>query len=103
MKGNTCHLALMTSTTGSRPRTLATVVRAGALTAHAVALEARKFAETDDRGETIARYGRVDLLCIDELGYVELDRRGTELLFQVLTGREEKASARTEQTTRTPA
>ena len=39
---------------------------------------------------TIARYGRVDLLCIDELGYMELDRRGAELLFQVLTEREEK-------------
>lgn len=39
-----------------------------------------------------ARYGRVDLLCIDELGYMELDRRGAELLFQVLTEREEKAS-----------
>ena len=32
--------------------------------------------------KTIARYGRVDLLCIDELGYMELDRRGAELLFQ---------------------
>jgi DNA replication protein DnaC len=42
--------------------------------------------------KTIARYGRVDLLCIDELGYMELDRRGAELLFQVLTEREEKAS-----------
>ena len=41
---------------------------------------------------TIARYGRVDLLLIDELGYMELDRRGAELLFQVLTEREEKAS-----------
>jgi DNA replication protein DnaC len=40
--------------------------------------------------KTIARYGRVDLLCIDELGYMELDRRGAELLFQVLTEREEK-------------
>jgi len=40
----------------------------------------------------IARYGRVDLLCIDELGYMQLDRRGAELLFQVLTEREEKAS-----------
>ena len=39
---------------------------------------------------TIARYGRVDLLCIDELGYMELDRRGAELLFQVLTEREEQ-------------
>ncbi len=42
--------------------------------------------------KTIARYGRVDLLCIDELGYMQLDRRGAELLFQVLTEREEKTS-----------
>jgi len=42
--------------------------------------------------KTIARYGRVDLLCIDELGYMELDRRGAELLFQVLTEREENNS-----------
>lgn len=42
--------------------------------------------------KTINRYGRVDLLCIDELGYMELDRRGAELLFQVLTEREEKSS-----------
>lgn len=49
---------------------------------------------SDDKqlSKTIARYGRVDLLCIDELGYMELDRRGAELLFQVLTEREEKNS-----------
>ena len=41
---------------------------------------------------TIARYGRVDLLCLDELGYMELDKRGAELLFQVLTEREEKTA-----------
>ncbi len=48
----------------------------------------------DDRqlAKTIARYGRVDLLCIDELGYMELDRRGAELLLQVLTEREETNS-----------
>jgi len=48
----------------------------------------------DDKqlAKTIARYGRVDLLCVDELGYMELDRRGAELLFQVLTEREEKNS-----------
>jgi DNA replication protein DnaC len=28
---------------------------------------------------TIARHGCVDLLYIDELGYMELDRRGAEL------------------------
>jgi len=41
---------------------------------------------------TIARYGRVELLCLDELGYMELDKRGAELLFQVLTEREEKTA-----------
>lgn len=34
----------------------------------------------------------MDLPCIDEPGYMELDRRGTELLFQALTEREEKNS-----------
>jgi DNA replication protein DnaC len=48
----------------------------------------------DDKqlSKTIARYGRVDLLICDELGYLELDRRGAELLFQVLTEREEKSA-----------
>ena len=42
--------------------------------------------------KAIARYGRVDLLCIDELGYMETDRHSAELLFAVLTEREEKNS-----------
>lgn len=49
-------------------------------------------ADEKQLNKTIARYERVDLLCIDELGYMELDRRGAELLFQVLTEREEKNS-----------
>ena len=52
-----------------------------------------ELAEADNDREltrVIARYGRVDLLCIDELGYINLDRRGAELLFQVLTEREER-------------
>ncbi|MDQ4068877.1 MAG: IS21-like element helper ATPase IstB [Actinomycetota bacterium] len=40
----------------------------------------------------VARYGRVELLCLDEWGYVRLDARGSELLFQILTEREERAS-----------
>jgi DNA replication protein DnaC len=40
----------------------------------------------------INRYGRLDLLAIDELGYVHLDQRAAELLFQILTEREERAS-----------
>ncbi len=48
----------------------------------------------DDRrlSRVVARYGRLDLLCLDELGYVALDARGAELLFQIPTEREEKAS-----------
>ena len=49
---------------------------------------------SDERvlSRVVARYGRLDLLCLDELGYLHLDRRGAELLFQVLTEREERAS-----------
>ena len=48
----------------------------------------------DDRrlSRIVARYGRLDLLCLDELGYVQLDARGAELLFQVITEREERAA-----------
>jgi DNA replication protein DnaC len=48
----------------------------------------------DDRqlAKTVARYGRIELICLDELGYLHLDDRGAELLFQVLTEREERAS-----------
>jgi DNA replication protein DnaC len=41
---------------------------------------------------TVARYARLDLLLLDELGYVHLDPRGAELLFQVITERDERAS-----------
>lgn len=46
----------------------------------------------DDRQLTkvLARYGRVDLLCLDEFGYLELDKTGAKLLFQVFTDREER-------------
>jgi DNA replication protein DnaC len=40
----------------------------------------------------IARHGRVDLILVDELGYLELDRHGAERLFQVLTEREERSA-----------
>lgn len=51
----------------------------------------------DDRrlSRLVARYGRLDLLCLDELGYVQLDGRGAELLFQIVTEREERASIAT--------
>jgi DNA replication protein DnaC len=40
----------------------------------------------------VARYGRLDLLLLDELGYVQIDPRGAELLFQIITEREERVS-----------
>lgn len=40
----------------------------------------------------VARYSRVELLLIDELGYVALDTRGAELFFQILTAREERST-----------
>lgn len=48
----------------------------------------------DDRtlSRLVGRYGRLELLLIDELGYLHLDPRGAELLFQVLTVREERAA-----------
>jgi hypothetical protein len=38
----------------------------------------------------IARHGRADLLCVDELGYMKLDRRDAKLLFQLLPEHEAK-------------
>jgi len=40
----------------------------------------------------VGRYARLDLLLLDELGYVQIDARGAELLFQIITEREERAS-----------
>jgi DNA replication protein DnaC len=40
----------------------------------------------------VGRYARLDLLLLDELGYVKIDTRGAELLFQIITEREERAS-----------
>lgn len=39
---------------------------------------------------TITRYSKVDLLCLDEFGYLELDPAGAKLLFQIFTEREER-------------
>lgn len=49
-------------------------------------------ADSKQLAKTINRYARLDLLCLDELGYVHLDPRGAELLFQIITAREERAS-----------
>jgi DNA replication protein DnaC len=40
----------------------------------------------------LGQYARLDLVCLDELGYLQLDSRGAERLFQVSTARDERAS-----------
>lgn len=37
----------------------------------------------------IARYSKIGLLCLDEFGYLNLDRKGAKPLFQIFTEREE--------------
>ena len=54
--------------------------------------ELAEAADQRQLSRVVGRYGRLDLLLLDELGYVQLDPRGAELLFQVITEREERAS-----------
>lgn len=62
------------------------------VTAAALVNELTEAADHKALSRAVARYGRLDLLLIDELGYLHLDERGAELLFQVITEREERAS-----------
>jgi DNA replication protein DnaC len=62
------------------------------ITAAQLTNELAEAADERRLSRVVARYGRLDLLCLDELGYVQLDSRGSELLFQILTEREEKSS-----------
>ena len=62
------------------------------VTAAALVNELVEAEDERELSKVIGRYGRLDLLCLDELGYLHLDRRGAELLFQVLTERDERAS-----------
>ncbi|MER5908615.1 IS21-like element helper ATPase IstB [Streptomyces mirabilis] len=52
--------------------------------------ELAEAADEKKLARTIARYGRVDLLCLDEFGYLDLDKSGAKLLFQIFTEREER-------------
>lgn len=48
--------------------------------------------DSQDLGRTVARYSRIELLIVDELGYLPLKREDAEFLFQVLTERDERQS-----------
>lgn len=61
-------------------------------TCAALVNELAEAADERTLSRVVGRYGRFDLLCLDELGYVSVDDRGAELLFQVITERDERAS-----------
>jgi DNA replication protein DnaC len=43
-------------------------------------------------GQVLRSFTRPDLLCLDELGYLPVDQRGADLLFQVISSRYETGS-----------
>jgi hypothetical protein len=61
-------------------------------TTAALVNELAEAADNRQLSRVVGRYGRLDLLLLDELGYVQLDPRGAELLFQIITEREKRAS-----------
>ncbi|MFD8516197.1 ATP-binding protein [Streptomyces antimycoticus] len=63
---------------------------AGPLHDHGQPRERARRGRGREEAEPLARYGRVDLLCLDEFGYLDLDKTGAKLLFQVFTEREER-------------
>src|SRR5919201_582287 len=56
---------------------------------------ANELQEAESRRElqrVVARYARIELLCLDELGYLALPKGAAELVFQVISERNERAS-----------
>jgi DNA replication protein DnaC len=81
------HLAIALGVEAARRRTRVAFVRAAELVRQLV--EAR-----DERhlGRLHRRYQRVDLLIVDELGFVPLDKTESELVFNLLADRYERRS-----------
>ncbi|MGW6015449.1 ATP-binding protein [Streptomyces sp. NPDC055210] len=52
--------------------------------------ELAEAADEKKLSRTIARYRPVDMLCLDEFGYLDLDRAGAKLLLRTFTEREER-------------
>ncbi|OBJ57446.1 hypothetical protein A9W94_01550 [Mycobacterium asiaticum] len=75
----------------ARPTTLA--AEAGTESATTLASKlVRELVEAVGNKRLINHYGRVNLILVDELGKLQLDRRSAELLFQVLNEREERVA-----------
>ncbi len=66
--------------------------RARYITTAQLVNELAEAADNRQLSRVVGRYGRIDVLLLDELGYVRIDPRGAELLFQIITEREERAS-----------
>ena len=62
------------------------------MTTAALVNELVEASDAKELSRLVGKYARLDLLCLDEVGYVKLDSRGAELLFQIITAREERAS-----------
>jgi DNA replication protein DnaC len=61
-------------------------------TATALINELSEAAHANQLSRALGRWERLDLICIDELGYVPLAETACELLFQVIADRAEKAA-----------
>ncbi|MCW5807686.1 MAG: IS21-like element helper ATPase IstB [Deltaproteobacteria bacterium] len=81
------HLAIALGIEATRQRRRVAFTRAADLVQSLV--EAR---DSRELGRMHRRYDRVDLLILDELGFVPYDRTGGELLFNAIASRYEKGS-----------
>ena len=61
-------------------------------TATALVNELAEAAHANQLSRALGRWERLDLICIDELGYVPLAETACELMFQVIADRAEKAA-----------
>jgi DNA replication protein DnaC len=50
------------------------------------------YAQKSNLKEALKKYQKPDLLILDELGYLPVDKKGCDLLFQIISQRYEKAS-----------
>jgi DNA replication protein DnaC len=62
------------------------------LTGYALANELIEARGEKQLGRLLGKYARVELLIVDELGYLPFSKEGAELLFQVLAERHERGS-----------
>ena len=60
------------------------------VTAARLATELAEARDAHALGRVVGRYSRIEVLVLDELGYVPLGRTDAELLFQVLSERQER-------------